>query len=258
MAVLYSLVSCCEEHGTVTENISKGAGDASVTLRCSWANRWLLVADIVGNRNVWPYAPGLRGSAASIVPFPAAAATDGQALVYEEALVTVKYTSKEEENLVAESIEPTAEFITLDHKRFRWLDEGSETPGQGDPLSEAEAPGQQLHSLMLARTHYQVEPPLPVEIISLVGSANDAAYVSALLGLTFDEETLLFLPASLSRTITTSGDRAFDISLKFPYKPSGWNRYWRAKTQQYAEIYDVEAEAVYKGYPLADFSAFLV
>lgn len=254
MATLYSAVDCCEEHATLQEQLGLESGSASVVLRVPWTNRWLLVNDLLGNSRVWPYAPGLRATTCAIKPFDSKPTSfEGQTAVYEDALVTVSYSSKVEENLIAESIEPNVEFITLDHKRFRWGSDAS-----GDPLSEAEAPGRQKHSLALTRTHYKLEPPLPASLLTLPGKCNDTAYASALLGLSFAKETLLFMPSSLSRTITTAGDRAFDLTLKYAYQPEGWNKYWRAKSKSYEEIYDVEEDEVYKGYPLASFSDFLV
>lgn len=261
----YSTVACCEEHGTRSENYTGEGVQCSVTLRCAYDDRWLLVQDVIGGHAVWPHlASAARppvARTAGIVPFPAKAGTSGQLLLYDEALVTVNYeTSKKESSgedgqLFAESLEPTIEFLTLSPDRFRW------SSATGDPLEEEEAPGMQLFSMALNRTIYQVEPPLDGGLLSLVGKCNAEEYVSAVLGLTFPEETLLFMPGTQSRTVTTELNPAFDVNLKFAYKPQGWNKYWRAKTESWEHIYLITSGSSggepYKSYPPDDFQEFL-
>jgi hypothetical protein len=252
----YATTVVCEEHGSPSESLTRDAITASVVLRCNWSDRWALMAELIGGRAAWPYATGFgaatpRAQSASARPFPSKGVTDGQAIVYADALVTVNYTTAEEEDLVAESLETNVEFQQLDFRRFRWGN------AAGDPLIEAEAPGRQLFSMVLARTLFKVEPPLPASLLTLPGKSNSAAYVSALLGLTFPIETLIFGPPSMSRTISTAGNFAFDVSLMFPYKPEGWNKFWRAETESYEEMWNMDGAAVYKNYPPDDFSAFL-
>jgi hypothetical protein len=177
--------------------------------------------------------------------------TSGQSCEYLDALVTVAY-STEEEDLLSESLEPTAEFITLDYKRFRW------SGADGDPLLEGEAPGKLVRNLNLVRNIMKIVD-IPVATLDLPGSVNHEDYVSALLGLTFPAETLLFQPPAMSRTITTAGAKAWNLNLKFSYKPWGWNKYWRSKTETYERIYIVGMSGAdpYNMYPLNDFSDFL-
>src|SRR5687767_8762176 len=135
----YSTIDCCEVAESAKEDFDdeQGLMKASVQLKCLWTNRHALVADVCGNRRAWPWgAPGPvpLAATAGIVPFGQPLAPSGQMYVPEEALVTVNYTTAIVEQ-GSESIEPTAEFITLDHKRFRW---GS---GSGALLQEDEAPG---------------------------------------------------------------------------------------------------------------------
>jgi hypothetical protein len=181
----------------------------------------------------------------------------GQACEVIDALVTINYSTKEPEELIAESLEPTAEFITLDYRRFRW------GAANGDPVLEGEAPGKLLHGLNLVRTYYKIANP-PAAILTLPGSVNNGAYNSSLLGLTFPVETLLFQPPQLSRKIDTEGAKKWDMTLKFTFKPEGWNKFWRAKTQQFERFwivstdgYGVDVGVQYNMYPLKDFSSLL-
>lgn len=252
MPVIYSTVDCCEEHGTLTENHGLSDFSASVTLRCAWDDRHALMTDLLGN--VWPYVtswvkPAVCATCGS-VPVPTTYEEDGQGIDYIEALVTANYSTREAIDLITESIEPLVEFITLDHKRFRW---GSKT---GDPLLEAEAPGRQMRSLNLVRSAKKVLA-VPSSALTLPGYVNNTAYTSTILGLTFAIETLLFTPPSLSHTITTDGDPGWDMTVKLAYLPQTWNKFFRAKSGTYQEIFDVQESSAYKSYPLGDFSDWI-
>lgn len=253
--MIYSAVACFEEFQTVSEEYALGVGmSPSVTLRCAWADRHALAADLLGNKRPYPQAPGAnppQANRVAIMPAPQQYAAVGQGIIYQEALVTVSY-SHEIKDLISESIEPTAEFITQDYRKYRWTDEN------GDPLLEAEAPGKLVRGLTLCRTMYEV-PALPATLLTECGKVNGSPYTSSLLGLTFATETLLFTPPFTRRTITTAGSDGFTVDLKFMYKPETWNKFWRSKTQQYEEIFDIEKSppAPHKNNPVGNFAAFL-
>jgi len=256
MSITFSVVPCCEEHVTQEEQWGEGEITCSVVLRCTWDNRHLLVADLIGNAKEWPYGSFSyppRCKTAAIRPAATTYEEDGQGIDYQDALVTANYSTNvdenEEEDLMSESLEPTTEFLTLDHKRFRW---GSET---GDPVQEGEAPGKLVKGLNLVRKLFKVTA-IPASVLTLPGSVNNAPYTSSILGLTFPAETLLFSPPTLERTITTGGVRAWNVTLKFSYKVGGWNQFWRAATGSVDRMYLVGI-GQYNSYPLADFSTFL-
>lgn len=255
----YSVVesNCCEMHATRRESFDGVSATGIVQLKVPWASRYAVMMEIVGGKAAWPH-PGIYafGSSAGCRPLEAAGETAGQSLEYEYALIDFTYKSPgsgkddpdDPVNLVSESLEPTVEFLTLDHKRFIWKSDLM-------PLLEKEAPGRQIKGMNLVRTFYNVEPPIPISILNLAGSVNDATVNSTILGLSFPAETLLFNQPSLSRTIKTDGSGlAFNITTKFTYKKEGWNKFWRQKTQIYDEIYDLDDQAnVYKNYPPEDY-----
>jgi hypothetical protein len=258
----FSTVACAEEAYTRQERYDAESGlAASVVLRCAYSNRHLLAADILMNRYAWPFggwsvAP--RASSAAIVAErQSGGPADGQAMNYTgDALVTVNYTTGKagdptSEDLISESLELTAEFITQDHRNFTWGNVAG-----GDPLTEQEAPGKQKKSLSLVRTFFQL-PSIPVSILDLPGSSNDDDYTSALLGLTFPEETLLFVPMGMSRTIKSNGTAGWNLTISFPYQPGGWNKHWRAKTGLNTAIWNKNLGAVHKNFPPDDFSDWL-
>lgn len=246
---VYSIVDCAEEFGTMQENRTLEDWSASVVLRCDWADRNTLVADLLGNQRAWPHSTGPTAQSASIRPAETIYTTSGQCCVYQDALVTVQY-GIDKQDLISESLEPTAEFLVLDYKQFRW---GS---AAGEPLVEGEAPGKLVRGMNLVRTLYQIEDPLPAALLTLVGKINNASYASSTLGLTFAEETLLYQPPTLQRTISTAGNDAWTINTKFVYKPETWNKYWRSKDQQYSKIFTVDG-VEFESYEPADMSDLL-
>lgn len=252
MSGVYSTVQCAEELGSVSESDDlEGGIKATATVRVAWADRRALVQDVLLNHRPWPHqsVSGLRAFSCATQQVETEYVTDGQTCVVIDALVTINY-STQIKDLISEELEPTVEFQTLDHRRFRW------GAANGPCLIEAEAPGRQLRGLNLSRTIYEVNPPLPTTLLTEFGKVNNAVYASALLGLTFGVETLLYHPPQLSRVYKSDGSRAFTVSLKFGYKPNTWNKFWRAETQLYSRIFDVGG-AQYYNFPLGNFAAFL-
>lgn len=258
MAITWSssVSGAAEVYNTRKENFNAESGDTScsVQLRVPYSSRYTLINELVGGRAPWPFGPGAfppRAFSAACVPEGSDVLSDTQGVVYNIALVTVNYSTKAKE-LISESLEPSAEFLTLDYRRFRWA------AANGEPILENEAPGKLRHGLNLVRTLHDVAGPLPVSMLTLPGSCNNDDYTSTLLGLTFAEETLLFGTPNISRVIKTTGAEGFTIRLSFTHKPSGWNKFWRAKTEDYAEMFDVNGGgARFINYPPEDYSDYL-
>lgn len=247
-----------EEHDSQRENWGIDGRNCSATLRCDWSDRHFVAEDLLVNNRAWPYgswANPPRAMSVAIRPDGASAQSNSQGLIYQHALLDVDYGFLAEEDggdLVSESIEPTAEFIKLNHRDFRW------NGPTGEPLTAAQAPGVVKRGMNLVRTYYNLQT-VPTSLLTLAGTVNHAAYTSNLLGLTFAKETLLFGEPSLNRTISFDGTEGFTLSLKFAFNPGTWNKFYRTRTSSYAEIYiRGGSSSPYKPYQLADFSDFLV
>ena len=253
----WSAIDCAEEAGTQSESYDdfRGIMNASVQLRCAYESRHLLVADVCGQRRPWP--KGAAGQVpvaqtAGIVPVvsPGSPASSDQGLNYSEALVTVNYTTAVVD-VVSESIEPFAEFITLDYRWFRW---GS---GSGTILREEEAPGRLTRGVNFVRNELEVQPPLGMDLINLSGYINNTPITSSLTGFIFPKETLLYAPPIINSTLDSTGLRKFQITKKFTYQPQGWNTYFRSYTGTYQAIYRVGETSPYKSYPLGNLSTLV-
>jgi hypothetical protein len=255
MPITFSTVACSEFHTSLQpqqETIGREDWTAQATLQCAWADRHALVFDILSNQRVWPYGSHSlkpRAHQCSIGVLPSSGSQDGQGYSYSDALVTVHYAVPPDgggdQPLISEEIEPATEFITLDHKAFLWTD------SDGDPLLEDESPGKLVRTVRFRRTYFQVPPGLHVDFINLPGSCNNDSVSSSSFGMAFAAQTLVFEDPIVSRTIKTDGSGyALTVATSFLYKNTGWNKFWRAKTQTFETIVTRDGTP-YINYPLA-------
>jgi hypothetical protein len=253
---MYSSVSCAEELGTVSERFDLEKGlEASVTLRCAWSSKDALVQDLLLNHRVWPNASvsSCLARSASVQQAMSVGAVSGQHNIVADALVTVNYSTKQSPGatFITETFEPSVEFQTLDYKRFRWI-------GDAAPLLEGEAPGRQVRRFKLVRKMFELAAPLTADFITHIGAVNEDAYVSSILGLTFDPEVLLFEHPEFEKVSKSNGTEAYNVTVHMAGKPEGWNVYWRAKSQAYEVIVDVnDPLTAILNYPIEDMTSFL-
>ena len=243
--------------GSPTEEWGENGLMATVKLICAWTDRTALVADIVGLRRVYPRIPASFAFArsSSCVPFcdlPAGLPPNNvQYIESGAAVVTIKYDVKgpQQKNgnqLYSESLEGTAEFMTLDPSGFSWGSSG------GTPLKDGEAPGRLARGLDYILTLYSC-PRIPSATFDLMECVNSGPVMAPMLGMTFAKETLLYNPPSLSRKVTADGTEGWDITYRFTYRAAGWNVFWRASTGAYEAMY-VTGGTKYKNYPTANFN----
>jgi hypothetical protein len=257
----FSAVMCYEVPETLSVDFDAVTGEvsASVDLSVPWSQRWALVGDLLNNSRPLPdYGNGAPVALKAAVKSTGERIAFGQSFVYSDATVSVSYGIRKFEqvgpfDIVAESIEPQAEFRILPYNNFRW---GSKT---GDPLVEAEAPGKLEVKLMLVRQIFKVPTPLPLAALTAAGAVHNAEYASPLLGLTFPEETLLYLEPKFDRTLQNSGAAGVNYTQQWAIKPTGWNKFFRAKTGTYEEIYQTTDAGTdpYKNYDPQDLSGLL-
>lgn len=222
-----------EMHGTAVVAFADDKLTADVQLKCPWADRYGILNTILLTPSEWPYLPdaGLYAVSGSIQPFTGTPGEfiDGSpsGLSYDEALLAVHFEtldipeSEGPGELYSESIEPTAEFLTIPHTKFRW---GS---GTGDALEPEEAPGRLEVGLDYVIT-WQKVATIPAAALSLIGCVNNSDVTSPSLGLTFGAGTLLFNPPKISRTVSLGGTNYFTMQIRLTYRRNGWNWFWRA------------------------------
>lgn len=240
--------------GSPVEDFAEGY-TATRKLLVEWGSRYSLVAEL--EFSTYPYLPVLEAFARSVSVEPlgnAITAVDGNGLVaYQKALVTVNYSLTSEDpqtvDLVSESIEPNAEFRTLDFEDFRW------SATDGDLLKEDEAPSQLLrgHDYIIK---FHNLATVPTAVIDLEGYVNAGTFATFTLGRTYAAETLLFGGGTPSRRITSAGIDNFTLTERFHFKASGWNKFFRQSTQDYESIYH-KTGGIHRNHPLGNFASLL-
>jgi hypothetical protein len=184
--------------------------------------------------------------------------TSGQGLDYTLAEITFKFTTQQELQLVSETIEFNSEFRQIEFSGLSWFDpKGSGPKGKFPGITQPEAPGKLLHSITYTKVLYR-QPWIKQSLYWLPGAVNDRLLSADTLYMTatdpyvgtvnfgyntinsgaqqsgsqllqFQPETLLCLPAHLQRTTSVCGNQGYNITMKFAYKPNGWNKYWVAR-----------------------------
>ena len=274
-----SSVDCCVMDLTPSETRAREGGNtASLTAKVAWSERYDFMADVIENRRAWPYdlTSSMLAKSCTCVPLAEAGIESGQVINYNFALITVNYDQsavnagegssessgapayespdpEEHEppitDLMSESFEPSVEFLTLDPKFFAW------GAANGSKLEPEEAPGMQQFGAVLVRTLYDVDV-VPTKAVTNMGKVNDGNYSSQLLGVSFAPETLLYLPPSMNRTIRSDGANAWTLTLRFSYKHTEWNKFWRVSAQAWQSLY-VKGGGIYRNYPTGNFSSLL-
>lgn len=246
-----------ELDGSPQEAYDSNGFHATRTIMCNWAERHTLAQQLKGSQQT--YGSNIMSTMPAKYPhYPRARVKEveirgdgqpeieGATKLYEKAVLTVQYGiyELEEETLVEESIEPSAEFLTLPNKNLYW--------GYGEnkvALAEAEAPGFLISMADWVYTlKYQKDPPEWLSYIE--GKTNDAPVKSKSLNRTFPTETLLGGRPNLSRTITTFGEKAWTVTVRFTYRNIEWNRFPRTDM---ATAYGIPFEPITNGYNIVKF-----
>lgn len=229
------------------------------TLKCAWGSKETLEAELRGGVTLYgnqmtytkpaPY-PGDANIFPSEIrsrPFGAKIVGTAEIAVYEFALLDIMYErppygvneANPNEVLISESLEASAEYITLPNRQLYW-----DTAGE-DPLNSSEAPGLLIHTVDWVYTiHYM--PYIFEEYLSYVGAVNLSALYSTTLGITFPAQTLLYNPPTMNRQITTDGVSCWELTCRFTYRYNGWNNLPRAEGNSisFNPIYNENGNAV--------------
>jgi hypothetical protein len=229
---------------------------ASVQLRVAWAQRYAVMENILVNALRWPYHAAttpLRATHGQINTMDGVSITGDEpgGNAFEHAILTVDFESAEateDEVVYSESIEPTAEFLTLPHDGLFW------DAGATEPIKVAEAPGVLLPGFDYKLTYYNLAS-IPSAFITLIGKCNDPAVSTSMFG-SLAAETLLYNPPTMSRSLSFGGDNRWTLSTRLTYRYGGWNKHWRVETGAWSYQYR-ESGAAHKPIIPASFAGIL-
>jgi hypothetical protein len=159
----------------------------------------------------------------------------GMVAKYEWAKLTVTYGLPEydlggQSAYMTETINGSAEFLTLPAENFSWDAE------QNEPLEVEEAPGYIRKMISWSITYHKV-PYIPPTIWSFVGKVNSKSHSSPKYSIGFAEEELLYGAPSIDVENFPDGSRSMDVSLSLTWKPGGWNKLKRPGVDLVQPIY---------------------
>lgn len=279
-----------ELENSPTETWTDTGFRATMKLACLWPHRFLIARSILARGGeYYPHRPqtGARAKKVDISPLGAIGKGGDGLLAYPEkmwtkalsdllsrmasyprAILTVEYETPE---LVGtETIEPVVEFRTLDHSKFIWGrvetyttingEEATRVVATSDRLAPNEAPGKLELGCDLKVTLNAVRT-LPLAMLYLPGHVNHARITFGRTNLVYEAQTLLFHPPTAERRVLPDYSEAWRVSYRFSYRPSGWNRFWRQKTQSWDPILVKRADQSageswqeYLNYPVGNFA----
>lgn len=263
-----------ELDGSPTERVTANGWDIVRVLRCAWADRFTLIDELIGASLTYEgnSSLGALAAEASIEPMPGR--TDGtgtgdRVATYTHAQVTVSYKTpsidfpgEDNGDLIYEELQPNVDAIPVAVRDIIFGENDKAIEGAplyrwthattGDPLMEREAPVKLFPSIDYVWKRFGIAS-IPASALSFSGHCNVAQITSATLGLTFDAETLLYSGGSVSLRTKTDGTQTFDLEYRFSYRPDTWNKFYRAKTNDFEEIY-ADGGSVVKVFPTADFT----
>ncbi len=262
-----SQVNFAEMHGYPQSRWQLGEFTATRKVICDWSDRVQLLLDIGGSWEglSYPYPEGPVDGAARSTAFAfsvtcapllaeqrqddALTAAAGQSVAeYDKAVLTLLYSNRgiqwdhSLQRWYTERLTIYAENESVDNEQLHWVNEDGPTPG-----------------LTIPKTFYGWEYTLilhglivvPVSVLALVGCTNANAVAMAN-GLIFAPETLLFKPPELEHSAGSGTLDKWELRYKYLYKPTGWNKYWRAELLDYYPLY-VASGAQYIQYPVVAF-----
>ena len=221
---------CTEMAGSPQEAVTLDSFRATVRLRCAWTNR-IALANEAALFHRYPRMLYARCKSITVAPMPENGpnGVDSIGLTYESAIVQLEYVFDKDtpdesgSDLFSESIDPTAENLTLDPANFWWK-------SGGEALKDNEAPARLLKGLDYVLTLYN-RPSIPTAAFALVGFVNDAPFATRTLGKVWLLGTLLFNPPNCQRKVTMgpTPSLTWTTTYRFAYKPDGWNKFWNPR-----------------------------
>lgn len=250
-------------------------------LRCNWNVAYDLMFEILGGTGynissntltlhgphslpmpyLWPFVAvecSFKGHAPKDPPDinPYGEPTTGNA-TYHQAEIEVVYRptpiSRDELDAVAlvveEDMDFSAEFVTLPQQKLFWDAASTMAMGSGESKAVIETGAEWRYT-------YKSFPGVPVIFMNLMGKTNTSSVSSYKYSLVFAAETLLYLCPEVEPFTDGLGRQMNRITLRMSYKPTGWNKAWRAGNAVPQPIY--AGGSLYKPYAPADFDVVLL
>ncbi|HAI11072.1 MAG TPA: hypothetical protein DCM28_05165 [Phycisphaerales bacterium] len=222
--------------------------------KCPWSRRHKLARQFKAKQGIaYKYNVAARVTDVAIDPFfdnegKVDENPNPREITYSDALLTVTYRtpdgytvidSDDPETLITENVDDWTEFLTISGRRLWWGSEGSDTvvgPFQPRPLGDEASPGMLITGMTWKITRYEVLS-VPQVWRDLNGYVNSDELYSRTLGMTFAPETLLYMPMTMQRTITSDGLKAWTVTQTMSHRLTGWNSFYDPKRAGWFPVY---------------------
>jgi len=255
--------------GSPVESFDGQGPRATRRLKCAWADRYVLIDYFLGHGDgethvigaPYSFASGignvLYASSVQCTPFfPASVKQDTLRLVptknasYDHAHLEVGYEllhanlpagvqdpSKHPQIMTAESLDTSLEYITLPTKGLDWR-----TLAVNTALEQGEAPGLAIPAAVwtVVRNYYF---KLPEKFYDYAGAMNTNEITSNKFGKRkFPARTLMYEPGEVLESHTANRLTPYwRATMRFHYSSRRWDRFFRAETGQFENIYRADS-----------------
>jgi hypothetical protein len=216
--------------GSRTEQYTRLNMTAKVTLICPWNSRYTCMSAI--SQTKYPLPSGASNYYYSAYPKSfdvsvweeSGKPSDVDAVTYTKAKIDVQYEcrAKYNERSVTETITPILNMRRLPAWGFYWASDGS-------PLLDDESPAIMQVQVKIARQMTGWNR-IPSWFYELAGCVNDFAWTDTFTQQSYEADTLMFIPSSMSKQVTTNPtdeDNIWDFSFELMWNPVGWNSFMR-------------------------------
>lgn len=243
-----------EVSGSPRESYGDGGFKANAEFICKWEERHDLAHEIMGGGRLvgttmvrddperYPFFLEAFAQDIEIEPLANSKVLEADPAYpgrcrYEKATVRVTYavppyrvvltgSATQGKDWVTETIEPSAEFITLPGQKCYW------DTSQNEELADNEGPGFIVRMMEWCYTRHKLIS-IPPEIFTMVGAINETPVKSPTLkGILptdgFPAKTLLYNPPRITRVVLADGTTAYDVEMRFSYRTDDWNLHRKA------------------------------
>jgi hypothetical protein len=225
------------DEGTEENFVRTGKSTAVRTLLCAWEDRIAIINQIRGGGeeigSVYIYTPSQRYPDAPALPFDAihveglpgenglSVGPNGM-VAYKYARLRITYKALDYFDGITTgtmSLDFATHTISLPRSMATY-----QFP-DGTPLSPQDSPPLRVGIVTIVQTRKNLAI-LPTGLVqSLAGCVNSVAFLGGTPG------TVLFDGAHADRRLTTGGDENWDMTYKFLYLPTGWNKLLQASSK---------------------------
>jgi hypothetical protein len=225
------------DEGTEENFVRTGKSTAVRTMLCAWGDRIAIINQIRGGGeeigSLYLYTPSATYPDAPALPFDAihveglpgenglSVGPNGM-VAYKYARLRITYKALDYFDGVTTgtmSLDFATHTIALPRSAptYQFPD--------GTPLSPQDSPPMRVGIVTIVQTRKNLAVLPTTMVQSLAGCVNSATFLNGAPG------TILFDGAHADRRLTTTGDENWDMTYKFLYLPTGWNKLLQASSK---------------------------